>query len=270
MTVYIVHASGSHGHFLKLLLNAMIGIRPKERNDMVYDAVEYECQTVFEVGKPQDGCTVINIRVDPQSYLKYFVICLNRTSGHNITAQSLQINTFELIKKHSVLSHFSDSLTKISGQTQGDVSIKFLREWVRLCFFANSGETITASCRADVWESADFVVDFESFYDGTIIDKCKTICESLGLPVNNTRLQSYLSEFKNKNLYFEIDADIPSILKAIDQNQYHDLSATNYFQQAWIDNYLVEQYNVDPLCRNEYFNDTVELINEYKLHKGES
>jgi hypothetical protein len=71
--------------------------------------------------------------------------------------------------------------------------------------------------------------------------------------------------FPKKLIYFSIDIDINQILTAIDRNISFDLSNTNLLQQAWIDNYLVIRYNIDPLLRNEYFENTQELRKAYNL-----
>jgi hypothetical protein len=117
-----------------------------------------------------DFNSVVNIRVGPTSYLKYFAVCLNRTSGQNITIDNLHVNTFDQISKHSVLFDFAKSLAAITGKIEGDIEPQFLREWVRLCFFANNGDTITQFIQPDVVSQAKYVVDFhngEKFYDET-------------------------------------------------------------------------------------------------------
>jgi hypothetical protein len=236
---------------------------------MIYDHVQFESETMFEIGKPQGNNRSINIRVTPSSYLKYFAVCLNRTSGHNITAENLGENIFDNLIKHSIISHFIPSLTLISGKTHGDVENKFVREWIRLCFFANDGQTITQFLKPNVCDTSDFVIDFESFYDGTIIQHCLDICDSLGIRATiSQRIYQHIEKFTQGNLYFDIDRCMPSIIDAIDKKQLVDLSQTNIIQQAWIDNHLVEKYNIDPLLRNEYFANTLELINQYNLNEG--
>jgi hypothetical protein len=117
--------------------------------------------------------------------------------------------------------------------------------------------------------NSKFVVDFESFYDGSIIDHCVKICAELDLPMSiNSKISGYISEFKKNNLYFDIDLDIESILQSIKKQNVFDLSQTNVLQQAWIDNCLVNMYNIDPLLQNEYFANTMDLIEAYQLKKG--
>lgn len=276
---YIVYPSGSHGNFLRLLLNEMSGCDARLPDSMVYDGVEYlttpsfsafhqvaAIQKLFQTEVDYDS--MINIKVRPTSYLKYFAVCLNRTSGQFITVENLHVNTFDQISQHSVLFDFVKSLAVISGKSQGDVEPRFLREWFRLCFFANNGDTITQFIQPNIIPRAKFAVDFESFYDGTIVTTCENILDAMDMPITKSNMiAQYLDDFKQKNLYFDIDLNINNILQAIDNHDWADLSATNWLQQAWIDNYLVDKYNVDPLLRDDYFADTLELINEYKLKK---
>jgi hypothetical protein len=58
---------------------------------------------------------------------------------------------------------------------------------------------------------------------------------------------------------------MPKIISAIGQTELVDLSNTNILQQAWIDNYLVTQYNINPLLKNDYFANTKELTKAYKI-----
>ncbi len=263
-------------------MNELSGVPAVVPDSMVYDAVEYLAPPTFsavhQLGALRklldtdiDFDSMVNIRVQPSSYLKYFAVCLNRTSGQNITIDDLHVDTFDKISKHSVLFDFVKSLTAITGQTQGDVEPQFLREWARLCFFANHGDTITQFIRPNIITQAKYFVDFESFYDGTILDRCASILDSMNIPVTRPgNLEKYLADFKQKNLYHDIDLNINTILDAIDNQLLVDLSQTNVLQQAWIDNYLVEQYNVDPLLKNEYFANTMKLVTEYNLQKGNS
>ena len=277
---YIVYPSGSHGNFLKLLLNELSGIQAEVPDSMVYDTVKYLTSPSFsafhQVSAIQklfqtnvDYESMINIKVRPTSYLKYFAVCLNRTSGQFVTVENLHVDTFDQISKHSVLFDFVNSLAVIAGKSHGDVEPQFLREWFRLCFFANNGDTITQFIKPNIIPQAKFTVDFECFYDDTIIAICENILESMDLSITkSSRLDQYLKDFKQKNLYFDIDLNIKTWLDAIDQGTEADLTQSNLLQQAWIDNYLVKKYNIDPLLRNEYFANTLELIDEYKLKKG--
>jgi hypothetical protein len=271
--MFILYPSGSHGNFLKLLLHELIGISAKGNDSVVYDNVKYsKPPTFFAVQKlplDTDANSVINIRIKPESYLKYFAMCINRTAGQGIIPDDLVKNTFEQVNRHSILCGFVQSLQTISGKSHGDVEKKFLREWFRLCFFADNGASITKFIETSLCSNSKFVVDFESFYDGSIIDHCVKICAELDLPMSiNSKISGYISEFKKNNLYFDIDLDIESILQSIKKQNVFDLSQTNVLQQAWIDNCLVNMYNIDPLLQNEYFANTMDLIEAYQLKKG--
>jgi hypothetical protein len=267
---FILYPSGSHGSFLKLLLNTLVGNEADEINGIVYDTVTYRRPCTFnathKLTTSVDPDRVINIRVDPKSYLKYFAVCLNRTSGNNILVEDLSVDTFKKIKQHSIFSFFADSLATISGSTVEDVEPKYLREWIRLCFFANNGDTITKFILPNVLTNSKYIIDFESFYNGTILDQCRRICNDNKLPTcNDNKLMDYIEQFITNNQYYTIDQNMPKIISAIGQTELVDLSNTNILQQAWIDNYLVTQYNINPLLKNDYFTDTKELTKAYKI-----
>jgi hypothetical protein len=267
--LYILYPSGSHGGFLKLLINTMTGVLADELQGMIYDQTRYKKLVNVEIlhlpNTHVNSARVINIRVRPESYLKYFAVCLNRTAGHNIKIEDLHIDTFAKIQLHSIISHFVSSLQTIVGQYFVRVEPMHLREWFRLCFFANQGETITKFIQPNVLPNAGYVVDFESFYDGSIVDICKDICSWADLQIINHTVDQCLDHFTNNNLYHKIDFEIPDIINAIAHKHNRDLSRLNLLQQAWIDNYLVTQYNVDPLLRNDYFLNTKDLITTYRL-----
>ena len=268
--IYILYPSGSHGSFLKLLLNELTGVSAKETDSDIYDNITYRgssvASAVHTLPHNVDLDHVVTITVNYHSYLKYFAVCLNRTSGHDIVIEDLYENTFDKLKSHSIISFFTESLKVISGLSNGNVEPKYLREWFRLCFFANKGESISRFIAPNAHASPRFSVDFESFYNGRILDRCIEICEYFNLPItHNHKIDQHLMEFKKNNRYHNIDLTIPDILNHINNRTEYDLSKTNILQQAWIDNYLVNKYNINPLLKNDYFRNTLDLIKAYNL-----
>jgi hypothetical protein len=41
------------------------------------------------------------------------------------------------------------------------------------------------------------------------------------------------------------------------------IESGNFLVEAWLDNWLVETYNINPLLQNEYFSNTQQIINHY-------
>ena len=71
--ISIVYPSGAHGSFLKLLLNAMAGVDYTMANSSVYDFTTFNGETIFTATDRYadvKSSNIINIRVDPKSYLK--------------------------------------------------------------------------------------------------------------------------------------------------------------------------------------------------------
>lgn len=262
----VVYPSGSHGSFLALLLNSMSGIYGKNFQHLaIYDNVEYCAAPIFRAVHHNTSTPAVKIKVYQPSYLKYFAMCLNRTSGLNFLIDDIGFNMFEKIKQHSILKFFAKSLTEISGQTEGNVESKYVREWFRACFFADYGMTIQQFTLSKE-NKGDYTIDFESFYNGSILEHCYQIYQKFNLSIIDLKVaEDLVKQFPKKLIYFSIDLDINQILTAIDKNISFDLSNTNLLQQAWIDNYLVIRYNIDPLLSNEYFLDTQELRKAYNL-----
>jgi hypothetical protein len=272
----IVYPSGSHGMFLELLLNSFSGVEV-ENNPIfdtvcTYDRVTYKQEKIFtamHVKKflPPTCDHVINIRVDSKSYLKYIAVCLNRTSGLNIILEDLNHDTFNKIKQHPILSKFLPSLATISNRESGDVEIKYLREWARMCFFNNNNRSIDQFTEPAKCLDADYILDYECFYDNQkLLEQCKSILDQFDIsvrPVEN--IQKYLTVFKENNRYKNIDSDIVTLTQAIINKENYEFNSENFIKQAWIDNWLESMYNVNVKLQDEYWTNTKEIIEAYNL-----
>jgi hypothetical protein len=250
------------------MLNAMTGVKYNMSNSRVYDFVEFN-DTVKIITKddyiPTSDDHIINIQVSSDSYLKYVAMCLSRTSGLDIVLESLPIDTFKKLEQHCIFSHFLPSLSTISGRLSGNVDIKYLREWARLALFANKGITISQWMLPDVVVDAEHNVDFESFYDGTLVDTCREILARYQLSISLDQVENLLDHFNQNNRYRQIDAEVPTILENIKLGKSYPIRNTNFLSQAYIDNWLVENYQINPLLRNEYFTDTQQITETYGL-----
>jgi len=266
--VYIVYPSGAHGSFLNLLLNVMTGSIAENAFDFfVYDNVKFKnytnfshCHSIIQINEPYE--CIVNIRVRPTSYLKYSALSINRTASRDIILENLADNVFEKLKTHSIFKNFYKSLIEISGKSSGDIELKYLREWARLCLFANHGATITEWVKYSVVDNS-YQLDFESFYNGTIIQQCKKILQYVGLKEVDVDLTPYLTHFEQHNRYRSIDQNVNLVIEHIKQRQYMPIESGNFLVEAWLDNWLVETYNINPLLQNEYFSNTQQIINHY-------
>lgn len=274
MTNIIVYPSGAHGNFLAAVLNTLTGVTANNLGHMIYDKTSYSqdrnfvpvhCVNLIDTDKLPLYDNAININIQPESYLKYASICLNRTAGVDIQLETLNNNTFEQLGCHVIFSQLLKSLSTISGKTSGDVEFKDLREWARLCLFANRGSTITQWISDTRLSSADYTFDFEWFYDATVF-KTKSIelINQLGMEVSDSADQ-LLPDFYKNNRYRNIDIETNYIIESIRTRQAVDITNTNFFQEAYIDNWLVDTYQIDPLYRNEYFSNTQDLIKSYNI-----
>lgn len=274
--IEILYSSGSHGKFLELLLNLFSGtkikVNPITETVHTYDRIKYEQPAIFraihDISYSSPDCNkLINIRVRPQSYMKYIAVCFNRTAGVNIILEELDKDTFNKIRLHTIFSSFLTPLQTISGLDSGDVEIKYLREWARLCFFDNTFDVVEQFTKTAVYLAPDYVIDFECFYnDNKLLTQCKLILEKFNVPmVPIENIHDYLIPFTQNNRYRNIDIDLKLITQAIINKQDYRFNSENFIKQAWIDNWLKLHYNVDIKLQNEYWHSTKEIIKVYNL-----
>jgi hypothetical protein len=270
----IVYPSGSHGNFLSAVLNTMTGVRANNLGSMIYDKTTYtrdrnfvpiHCIGLLDPSVLTLYDNSINIYVRPESYLKYASVCLNRTSGVDIQLETLNLNTFEKLNQHVIFSQLLTPLSTISEKSFGDVEFKDLREWARLCLFADNGKTITQWITDTQFDRADYTFDFEWFYNAdTLKEKSTELVTGLGMQVVDS-IDHLMPDFYNNNRYRTIDQETDKIISAIRQGISYNIDNTNFFQEGYIDNWLVDTYQINPLYRNEYFKNTQEIIKEYNL-----
>ena len=264
--ITITYSAGSHGNLLEFLLNSAAGIKIDIIDDMIYDKKHFATNPIFfATHRPVDGA--IAIRVNPESYMKFVAIAINRVDGCNLQIEDLEHDTFNKFKNHRMMEFFLHDLAVISGQTTGSVSRKFLREWLRLCFFANDGATLHNYLNKQIPVNPSYLVDFESFYDGSVKQHCQAILQQFGLAYHPVDFGKILAEFLSRNQYATIDKDIKDIVKSIESKQALEIKSSNIVKEAWIDNWLVDNYHIDPLLRDEWFTNTQQIIDQYQLQE---
>lgn len=266
--IYIQYPSGSHGSFLKLLVNELAGVTVQCNHTVYDDAVypaNYVCESAHFIDNSVISNNVVNIAVRPESYLKYFTMCATRTAKLNIDLDSLHIDTVSKLQKHPILSQFLTSLFAIAVNEPTSISKKYLREWFRLCFFNNDGSNIHKFIQANNRKDAALTVDFESFYNGNIINEAVNICNHFGIcaTVNDSTYQR-INDFRNSIRHYYTDHHVNQIIKSINCQVPFEFK-TNIIEQAWIDNYLQANYNKDLLLIDSYFTNTNDILSTYNL-----
>jgi hypothetical protein len=267
--IEIVYPSGSHGSFLNFLLNSLSGVKCEHNNESIYDRVRFYSNTNFiarhKITNSPNIRGRINIVVDPNSYLKYIILCLSRTAGYDFLIKDFNKNTFDKLERHVIFKSFITSLSVISGKSSGSVDFQYLREWARLCFFAQQGDTITQILKPSLVNNPDCTFNFEWFYNPILlIQKCHDITDAFNITPSKNILP-LLDNFYAQNRYKYVDVYTDLIINSIKNKKSMHISNTNFFQEAWIDNWLVENYNIDPLLRNNYFVNTLEIVDQYNL-----
>lgn len=236
--------------------------------ESVYDSLDYssykEIKFSFTHFEP-DINYEIYINVDRASYLKFFITNINRISGVNLVIEDLHQDTFKKIKKHRSLQFFEKSLKVISNQTDGDVPKMFIREWFRLCFIVDNYKTLQEYNKNYNNISTNcYVVDFETFFSRSKIQQIAVdILNRFEVDIVNDNIDNIITEFFNRQ-YYKNHIDV-NLLKQNIIEKNNVVLNLNLVEQAWLDNWLVEQYNIDPRLDNEYFSNTIDLINFYKL-----
>jgi hypothetical protein len=260
MTKIISYPSGAFGNFLSYLLNYMIVGQRHTVDEFVYDFAVSKVKFFTPIHK-NDNCAVY-INVSNDSYLKFLVTNINRTRSIDLVIDELHVDTFNKVRSHHTLCFFEKSLIEISKKSNGDVSIGHIREWLRLCFFANSCKTITEYIGSKPTNC--YTVDFETFFDRNSITQCAAdILKHFNFEIAIDNIDDVVDEFFSKQRYRNhIDTD--DLKKFIQKNQNIPLNL-NIVEQAWLDNWLFDEYSVDPVLRDEYFSNTKELIDFYNL-----
>ena len=262
--ILILYPSGAHGNFLCFLLNTMAGVEAEYNkepfnNEIVYDQLVYPFpeQQVFLCNHHVilgNNSSIVNIVIEPESYLQYLAMCFSRTSGNNLSIEDFDL---EKSKQHVTLKTFFNSLKSTDR--------KDLREWARLSFFDRDSITIKMMLTPSKAIQPDYCFNFEWFYDATVLEKkCIDICEKFGVAIKNKSTGLY-QDFYNKNKYKDIDVLPKKIIEAIQNQESLAIHGTNFLQEAWIDNWLAKNYQIDPLYRDLYFDNTLDIIEQYNL-----
>ena len=55
------------------------------------------------------------------------------------------------------------------------------------------------------------------------------------------------------------------IISAVSNKANIEISQLNFYQEAWIDDWLVKNYKINPVLSNHYFSNTLEIIKQYNL-----
>lgn len=267
-SIKICHPSGAYGGFLAYLLNYMSIGQDCTIEESVYDSLDYSLykEIKFSCTHVEPGMTYeIYINVDQSSYSKFFITNINRIAGANLVIEDLQYNTFEKIRNHRSLCFFETSLKKISNQTDGNVPNMFIREWFRLCFMADNFKTLQQyNKNYNNIPTNCYVVDFETFFSKSKIQQTAVdILNHFEIDIVIDNIDNKIIEFFNKQ-YYKNHIDINLLKQNIIEKNNVALDL-NLVEQAWLDNWLIKQYNIDPRLKNEYFSNTKDLIDFYKL-----
>lgn len=256
----IAYPSGAYGNFLAYLLNYMMSGVRYHVSSMVYDHAKSH-EYFFLKDHSIDDCSIY-INVDKRSYLKFFITSSNRTSGIDLILEELHVDTFDKVRSHTVLKFFEKSLAEISNKSDGDVPVSHIREWLRLCFFADNCKTIDEYIGKKPKNC--YIIEFDTFFSRESIKQtAEDILNHFGYTPATTDVDTVIDEFFAKQRY-KNHIDMDYITTTIRTNQNTTLKL-NLVEQAWLDNWLVETYNIDPVISNDYSTSTAELIKLYNL-----
>lgn len=270
MIYQVLFAGGAHGNFLTVLLNHALGIRCKQRgNSRVFDHFEFSQDLVFEIQQVRDLVVdpdrCVQIRVSDRDMLKWAVMTISRTTGHDRVIEDLHHDPWQMLADHPHMSPLLESLATISNQQHGAVRLGLMREWARLCFFANDCRTLREILQQSVIPDASLTVEFGDIYRAPM-DVVLHVLTHFGLQIRNAQgLDDHIRSFETRNRYRLIDFDTDMILQCLDQRVNLKFDSGNFVKQAWIDNYLVTRYNIDPLLIDHYWTDTYQILEAYGL-----
>lgn len=269
MTIPVLFPSGAHGHFLTVLLNHAVGVTVRDQeSDVVFDHPVWNDVPAFEIEHSAARVAsqpCVQIQIAPGDMLKWTVMTMSRASGLHIDLDTVHRDPWRAFRNHPHMAPLLRSLEKICACDHGEVSLGHMRDWARLCLFADDCRTLRMILR-DSWSpSAAITVDFGDIYRDPMAVVMR-ILDRFDQGLSNTHdIQRHISKFEQRNRYRYIDLDLAAITDAIDQRGYLEFDSGNFVKQAWIDNYLATRYNVVPLLIDHYWTDTHELLEAYAL-----
>jgi hypothetical protein len=264
----ILYPSGSHGNFLKYLLDYMSTGVTSVSLSKTYDAriSLSDFNTAHNRSNVRGKC--VNISVTKDMYLKYLMSMFTRTSestNSNVELENLHIDTIAKLTKHPILRYFIDSACQICKFKNNNTTIPEIREWIRLCFFNGSYTTISDIIEPSVSNNAIYNVSFKEFYGPNLPAICTSILNTLSIPIINADIEDKIEEFKNNIEFFNIDVDIGVIKQALKQKETYYFTNLNVCKEAYIDSIITDIYHCDIDLVHPYFTNTKDLLHHYKI-----
>lgn len=276
---YIIYPTGSHGQFLKHLLNYMSGQKIDHLwfSDGVFDrpykpdasghcgnqSGHSSLHCLFETAHhyQQDmQANVINITVKPPSHLKYLMMVFTRHAMMRFTLKDWENQVWQIIHKNNILCGFAKDLQCIVKHH--DIQQYHLREWCRLTFFHNQGQTIKTWI-SDSTVDTQYQFDFENFYSEQLATRCQDLLNHLDAPVINRDIQVWQQIF-SRTPYRDVDWQLKKIKEAILAKK-SIMIPDNFILQACLDHWLQCQYDVTVLVPSRYWGNTLDLMRDYGL-----
>jgi hypothetical protein len=275
---YIIYPTGSHGQFLTHVLNHMTGHdidhhwfhdgifdRPlakkyTEPNNASVDAPTFPCFVPDHHYHTDMRSDVVNITVQPSSYLKYLAMVFTRHNTMRFTLQDWENHALQVISKNHILRTFANDLKYIANHQV--IQQHHLREWCRLNFFDHQARTIKLWI-SDSLVDASYKFDFENFYSGKLITHCKDLMHQLGVPVINEDLEQWQTIFQ-RIPYRDLDCQFENIQRCILDRQFMAIP-DNFILQSYLDHWLCNHYGVTVLMPSRYWSNTYDLLKAYDL-----
>lgn len=241
----------------------MAGYDIDTSSSAVFDHFRADLSPFYHTHEPvANAKRYIKIGVHPASFLKYLAMCVSRTAGQDLRLEDLDVDTHNKLRSHPIMRWFIPDLDHISA---GPVTAAKLRDWARLCFFADHGRTIQGFIKVSTDVDAAYNIDFESFYDGSVIDWCVETLKDLGLDADPDRAQTLLDSFKYNNRYFLIDKPVQAVLQSIKDRADVDIPELNWLQEGYIDACLQQEFGVEPMDLAQYWSHTRDLYLAYGI-----
>jgi hypothetical protein len=241
----------------------MAGYTVQQPRGAIYDSVDSGQAPFVDIHHSTGtNADCIRINVAPRSYLKYVAMCISRTNGGDLVLEDLAKDTQDKLGSHPIMSFFWPDLCRIAD---GEINDRALRDWARLCFFDRDGATIQSWVKNSTQIIPRYEMDFESFYDGSVVDWCDHVLTDLGLDSDPSAAEPFMIHFRANNRYFSIDKPVEDMLQCIEAGESVPVPALNWLQQGYIDHWLQHRYNVDPLAIDQYWTHTQDLYHSYGL-----
>lgn len=270
MKILLYNVSGSYGNLIAACLNLYAGNKLVNYNASlkIFDFISYSDDPIFlfdhALREDTEKTVFVNVK---NNFINYLASMMCRTAGLDYSLETFHNNIQEKIVKHPILCFFETSLIQTCSLRDGNITIGELREWIRLLFIQNNYVTLHLMIDGMIKDVVvDYQINFDSIYNiDAFSEDCKKTLRYFDIPIigDDNEIRIILNNFLNV-LKYHHTKEPWHIVKCLEDNCDSNINL-NIIEEAWLDDYLVNKYNISPLLQDNYPLTVGELKTIYKI-----